>query len=462
MMCGQGEVRRRSGALHVVSQRLPIVWDRDLGFQRAPGGLVSALEPALHGRPTTWFGDWRASVTPVPPRGARYRLRGVPSTDREDRNALEGCCNRSLWPALHGLVDNVEQLPDWWAGYDRRCERWADVLAAECAADGVVWLHDYHFFGVPQRLRSKRPDLRIALTVHTPVDADGWRTLTRADELLEQLAGCDVITVQADGDAMVLRHLLDDLGASHRVQVRAVPVGIDVDRWSALRTDPVVSALSRLHHRGDGVLAVGVDRLDYTKGVMPKLLALEVLLGSGQLTSDEIRLVQIGSPTRQHVPSYSFLRHAVVAAVERINASFPRGDGLPVVQLFCEQWPAREVAGLMRAADIAVVTPVRDGMNLVAAEFAVVNADRATDMLLGTGANVVEHLGPFCDVVDGRDVLGIAEALRRLVREPSPSRAAQAVRRGDAAARLRSDVWAESCLAAFDGDACPPTPLVAS
>jgi trehalose 6-phosphate synthase len=234
-------------------------------------------------------------------------------------------------------------------------------------------------------------------------------------------------------------------------------VGIDVAQWEAYRRDPVVDALSRLHVRGGGCLAVGVDRLDYTKGVMPKLLALEVLFSSGRVRPDELRLVQIASPTRQHVPSYAFLAHDVAEAVRRINAAFPRADGVPVVELYEEQWTAREVAGLMRAADIALVTPVRDGMNLVAVEHAVVNADRASDLVLGAGAGVAEHLGAWSDVVDGRDVLGMADVLHQLVRSPRPDRVERAEARGRAAARLRSDVWAHSCLAALEGDLSTPT-----
>ncbi len=438
-------------ALHVVSQRLPVVWDRDLGSHRAPGGLVSALEPGLRGRRAVWFGDWSGPADPVPPRGAGYLLRPVRSTDREQRNAIEGYCNRSLWPALHGLFDNIEQLEDWWRGYVRRCDRLADLLASESAPGASVWLHDYHLFGVPERLRARRPDVRIALSIHTPVDAAGWRALSHADALRRRLAGCDVITVQTERDAEAVRELLDGVDDSHAPRVVAVPVGIDVARWEAFRRDPVVEALRRLHVRGAGCLAVGVDRLDYTKGVVPKLLALEVLFSSGRVHPDELRLVQIASPTRRHVPSYAFLAHDVAATVRRINTEFSRTDGAPVVELYQEQWPAREVAGLMRAADVALVTPVRDGMNLVAVEYAVVNADRANDLVLGAGAGVVEHLGAWSDVVDGRDVLGIADALHRLVRSPRGDRAEWAGARGRAAARMRSDRWARTCLAALEG-----------
>jgi trehalose-6-phosphate synthase len=207
-----------------------------------------------------------------------------------------------------------------------------------------------------------------------------------------------------------------------------------------------VAARAAHHSRPSGVLAIGIDRIDYTKGLPHKLLAIEMLLDSGSVQPDEFRLVQVAVPSRTSIPIYRFLGHQIRETAARINSRFTRTDRQPVVDLVTEQLPPCQIAGLLRAADLAIVTPCRDGMNLVALEFSAINADRPTELILGSGAGAAEHIGDWCEVVDGTDVLAIAATIRMILRRPRPDRLERARHRARAATRLTSRRWTQSFM----------------
>ncbi len=443
--------------LCIVSHRLPVTHEPDLGWVRSPGGLVSALGPLLHERPAVWFGHWmgpgrldqdssRALVDLHP----GTRLEPIRLSEHEFLHAIDGYSNRTLWPALHGLLENVEQSPDWWTGYQRRTERTAALIAEKAPDGAVVWLHDYHHFGVPGPLRRRRPDLSIVMSCHTPVDDTGLRSISGHPALAEALAACDVIGTQSRVDAEGLERFLDASGLAGSVPVVVSPVGFDVTAWHRYRVDPVVRTIAARHRRVDGTLMVGVDRIDYVKGLTHKLLALELLLDTGRLGADELRLIQILVPSRATIPIYRFLADQIVQIGARINQRFPRRDGRPVVDLVEGQIPPREIAGPMRAADIGLVTPLRDGMNLVALEFSVLNGDRPADLILGRGAGAVDTIGAWSDVVDAGDVLAVASTIVDVVRRGPEDRLARSAKRAAAAAERTSDSWARSLLDPLD------------
>ncbi len=406
---------------------------------------MSALAPALRGRDAQWFGFLAADAPPLPT-GARPEMKRLDLSAAHERDAIVGFCNRTLWPALHGLAEHVEQSPQWWRSYCELSDLTARRLARELPDGGLIWLQDYHFFGVPAALRHLRPDLTIGVFCHTPIDEPTLDSIAPAARLARRLAGADVIGVQTVADRMALERFFDNrLGDGRRLpMVHAEPVGIDPRSWLDLAADPAVNALAARHRRVHGLLAVGVDRLDYTKGIVHKLLAIESLLDSGALDPDAFRLIQVAVPTRTGVPAYGLLRRQVRELASRINAAHPRHDAIAVVEIVNEQRSPREIAALYRAADLALVTPVRDGMNLVAVEFSVVNHDRGGELVLGKGAGAADSIGPYCTLVDATDVSSIATAILETVRTNGLS--APAGSRGRAALSLTSDRWATACL----------------
>ncbi|MEQ8842078.1 MAG: trehalose-6-phosphate synthase [Acidimicrobiales bacterium] len=432
--------------LSVVSHRLPMTYTPDHGWQRSPGGLVSAVAPALRDTRARWFGHV-ARGTPAPPSGTGHRLVGLPVSPHLERNALDGFCNRTLWPALHGLSGKVEELDDWWRAYRNLAERTARRVARATPIGGTVWLQDYHFYGVPEALKRLRTDLRIGLFCHTPVAADTLEQLRDAAALARSLASADFIGVQTSYDGEAMRRFLSP-SAESLPTIHVDPVGIDTAHWQQLRSDPLVESLTERHLAVPGSLVVGVDRLDYTKGIAHKLLAIETLLDNRLVDPDDFRFIQIAVPTRTGVPIYGFVRDQVLEIERRINNGHPRTDGVPVVHVICEQRAPREVAALYRAADVALVTPVCDGLNLVAVEFSVINADRDCELVLSVGAGACETIGHACLTVDGADVISVAAGLRAAIAGPT-DRHERAQQRGVAALALDSRSWFERCRRQF-------------
>jgi trehalose 6-phosphate synthase len=460
----------QSRPLCVLAHRLPIEYVVDIGWQRSPGGLVSALRPALSDRASQWFGHVRASDPPVPLRRYRTNLVPIPVTDIAWQQSIDGCCNRTLWPALHGMIGNVEEHDAWWATLFEQNDRTACVVGDRAQTGAIVWVHDYHHFGVAQELKRRRRDLRVGLSCHTPIVADVLGSLSSSRQLLERLSHFDAIATQTEGDSEQLIGLFDRFDTAKRPTVRSIPVGIDVDNWVSMRTDDVVAALASRLRAAPGMLAVGVDRGDYTKGLLAKLLAFEFALGNGSIRADDIRLIQVATATRQGIPAYDHVQSEAWAITDRINASFPRFDGRRVVELRASTHSQRELAGLMRAADIMLVTPRCDGMNLVALESSVANADRPVEVVLSRRAGAADYIGDFCRLIEGADVLSIAAELvdvvgRRVAasgvggaRRPGSGDGgleivqlrATSANRAAAAERLTAQRWSDHFLAMMD------------
>ncbi|NND75573.1 MAG: hypothetical protein HKN44_11265, partial [Ilumatobacter sp.] len=372
--------------LCVVSHRLPVTYTPDLGWERSPGGLVSALDPALRDRPALWFGHANADDPDPPPGRGKTQYRVLRLGRERSVRAIDGACNRSLWPALHGIVERIEQDDSWWAAYADLAATNARHIATVAPSGSIVWVHDYHHILLADELRRRRPDLRLGFFFHTPVDAAGLAELHIADRLATALGRYHVVGTQTPGDADEVAQFVESHGGDLPPTLRSIPVGFDVARWSEFRNDPVVDALARRHGAPGGLLAVGVDRADYTKGLPTKLVAIERLLDDGRLHPDEFRLVQIATRTRAGIGAYDEMLAEIRRSAARVNEAHRRSDGEPVVRLITEPHPPREVAALMRASDMALVTPIRDGMNLVAFEYAALNADRPTALVLGQGA----------------------------------------------------------------------------
>ncbi|WP_433797618.1 alpha,alpha-trehalose-phosphate synthase (UDP-forming) [Actinoplanes sp. CA-252034] len=448
----------------VVANRLPVdeVTDDDgqRRWERSPGGLVSALQPVVRQMRGAWVG-WTGSAgeAPDPFDIDGMQLQPVPLSAEEIDLYYEGQSNATIWPLFHDLVEQPTHRRDWRQAYEAVNLRFARGAAEVAAPDATVWVHDYQLLLVPGMLRELRPDVRIGFFLHIPFPpVELFMQLPRRRELLQGLLGADVVGFQgalaAQNFLRLTRLLLGLEPKDDRVEVdgrtvvaRAFPISIDVNEVDQLAADPAVQERSRQLRTelgGDRRLLLGVDRLDYTKGIEQRLEAYHDLLADGEISNDDVVLVQVATPSRQRITQYQQLRERVEREVGRTNGEFGDVGRVPVHYLF-QSFGRAELVALYLAADVMLVTPLRDGMNLVAKEFVAARRDEQGALVLSEFTGAATELGDafLINAHDTDDIKrGILEALN------ADSR--------DLAARMRSmreqvraydiDYWARDFL----------------
>ena len=446
----------------VVANRLPVdqVTDPDgsIRWQRSPGGLVTALEPFVAGRGGAWVG-WSGSAgdAPEPFESGGMSLVPVPLSEEEVDRYYEGFSNASLWPLYHDVVEKPEYHRTWWDTYVQVNKRFAD-RAAEVAAQGaIVWVHDYQLQLVPAMLRQRRPDLTIGFFLHIPFPPyELFTQLPWRSAIVEGLLGADLIGFQqpsAASNFVALARRLHDLPTKgntvsydgRTVTARAFPISIDVAAFDELAASPEVLARAAEIREELGQpekIVLGVDRLDYTKGIGVRLEAFEELLEEGLLEAPATVLVQVATPSRERVEHYVTMRETIEQQVGHINGVYGSIAGA-AVQYFNQSMPREELAALYRAADVMLVTPYRDGMNQVAKEYVAARRDLGGALVLSEFAGAAAELKQAF-LVNPHDIAGVKAQLVRALRiEP-----AEAARRMRAMRRhlFRHDLdhWANS------------------
>jgi trehalose 6-phosphate synthase/phosphatase len=452
-----------AGPLLVLANRLPFVYEPGgEGLQRrlAPGGLVSALEPVLHKRGGTWVG-WAGSHVAAEAvraeKGDLYRVRAVAVSRTELAGYYHGWCNRTLWPLLHSLPARACFHPSDWHAYVRVNQRFAEAALEELGEHRLVWIHDYHLLLVPALLRSEHPDRRLAFFLHVPFPPpDVFGILPWGQELLRSLLACDLIGFQTgryarDFLACAARlEGVDVRGGSEVVQsggrvtrVGAFPIGIDWNHFESL-----ASAAPEPRRRTERIV-LGADRLDYTKGIPERIQAVERLLERYPGYRERIVLLQVSVPSRCEVAAYRELKREIDELVRRVNGRFGTATWSPIRFLY-QSLSHERLAGLYRDADVALVTPLRDGMNLVAKEFVACQVRSPGVLVLSRHAGAAETLREAL-LVDPHDVEGTAETLRRALEMGPAERAVRMSALRGYERRHHVHAWAESCLEAAAG-----------
>ncbi|MCB0995900.1 MAG: trehalose-6-phosphate synthase [Acidimicrobiales bacterium] len=445
--------------LVVVANRLPVHYDESEGsWRQSPGGLVSALRPVAAARHGSWVG-WNDGAGDPPRTG--LRLEAIHLSKAEVDGYYLGYANRTLWPAMHGLQSFIEHEPHWWEAYRRVNERFAERTAG-CAAPGAtVWIHDYHLLLAPRFLAERRPDVRIGVFLHTPVPDPATACLVPEwDALAHGLRAAALIGTQRVADAERLKRSLATATQSGP-RVVAHPISIDARQVRELRHDPVATAVAervrRTIARGRPLL-VGVDRMDYTKGLPERLHAFADVLALRRRRSEpDVALVQVASPSRTAVPAYAELRRQVRGLVADINDRFESPAG-PVVHLIEESVPFRRVMGYFLAADVALVTPLCDGMNLVAKEFATARAGDDVALVLSRTAGAADELGENAVLVDPTDPVDLAGGIEQALQRRGMSGRLDSARLAERIERHDVHAWARDFLGDIEGD---PEPALA-
>lgn len=406
----------------------------------------------------------------------RFSVRRLPLDYAEYAAYYLGMANRVLWPLVHYFVESVEPDRSFWNAYRTVNQRFADValqvagefdatVSAQDSPDPpAFWVQDYHLMLTPELIRAQRPDARIGHFWHVPWPApEIFRIVPSARALMRGVLAADLIGFHTEGYAENFREGARDLAGAElvpspdqdgydvkwngrRIRIEVHPIGIDVADFSSLgaRPDTARDAVTTREEAG-GVerLIVGVDRLDYTKGLPLRLEAFERFLETHPEWHRRVTLFQVCTPSRTGIPAYDHLRRVVDETVGRINGRFAEGHWVPVRYRY-RAYSQEELAVLYHAADIALVTPLRDGMNLVALEYAAVHA--------GPGALILSELTGAADYLDGAilvnpyDVDGVVRTLLSALEMPEEERLHRMARLRTSIEPLDVYRWADGFL----------------
>jgi trehalose 6-phosphate synthase/phosphatase len=453
----EGPMSLTSKRLVVVSNRLPFSFRQEKGEMHASpssGGLVSALVPILAEQGGIWIGSTGEGsgserhdeaireLLAKRGRGLSYTFQPVFLTREEHANFYEGFSNEILWPLFHDLQSRCKFAPSYWKYYQRVNRRFANTILQTTSLEDLVWIHDYQLMTVARELRHERPDARLAFFMHIPFPGpDIFEKLPWRQALLEALLEHDVIGLQTHRDERnfiaCLRAFLPEAriggqpGAGRIVTLRArrtyvqfFPISIDFRRFAAdAATESITTrALEIRNQLNPARMTLGVDRLDYTKGIPERLRAFAALLREYPEFRGKVCLYQVVVPSRETITGYRKLQAEIERLVTHINGEHTHPGWAPIHYVH-RALPREELLALYRAADAALVTPLKDGMNLVSKEYCAARTDNDGVLILSEFAGAAPELRTGAMLVNPYDELGIAAALARALRmDPSERR----------------------------------------
>jgi trehalose 6-phosphate synthase len=470
----------------VVANRLPVDFERlpdgTTSWKRSPGGLVTALEPLLRRRRGAWVGwpgvvDDDVDLDDEAIVQDELQLHPVHLSADDVAQYYEGFSNATLWPLYHDVIVKPIYHREWWERYVDVNRRFAEATSRAAAKSGTVWVQDYQLQLVPKMLRTLRPDLTIGFFMHIPFPpVELFMQLPWRTEIIEGLLGADLVGFHLTGGAQNFLFLSRRLAGantsrgavgvrsrfgeveleSRAVRVGAFPISIDSGALDHAARDRNVRRRAREIRAELGnprKILLGVDRLDYTKGIDVRLKAFSELLAEGRAKRDDAVLVQLATPSRERVESYQILRNDIERQVGHINGEYAE-VGHPVVHYLHRPVPREELIAFYVASDVMLVTPLRDGMNLVAKEYVACRSDLGGALVLSEFTGAAAELRQAY-LVNPHDLEGVKDAIEAALNQPVEEgrRRMRALRRQVLAHDV--DRWARSFLDAL-AEAHPP------
>jgi trehalose 6-phosphate synthase/phosphatase len=435
----------KSTRLVVVSNRLPFHAVQQSGkvkLQPGGGGLVRALDPVLRRTGGVWIG-WpgdggsESFATAAATKELPYDLIPVDLTAEETAGHYEGFTNRTLWPLFHDMVGRTTFESSWWETYVRVNHKFAETASKHLKSEDLVWVHDFHLFLFANALRPLREDIRYSFFLHTPFPPPSiFHRLPWRREIADALLDFDTLGFQTECDLSAFAQTITVLCPNARplriadrsadwqrgdrtIRARVLPISIDFQFWDSLaRTKRVINRADKFRAKNaHRKIIVGVDRLDYTKGIPQRLRGFEKLLEKHPEEHEKVQFLQIAVPSRSSMSEYKELKREIERLIGQINGRFGTPDWVPVNYLYRSFAPA-ELSSYYQAADVAMVTSIKDGMNLVAKEFCAASTT-------GKGVAIVsEFAGAACEmsrgalIVNPHDTDGVADALHQALHMP--------------------------------------------
>ena len=434
--------RAQRARLVVVSNRLPYVFRRSgRGRWRATegaGGLVTALLPVLRNRGGTWIGwpgasgaagQFRSALASASA-SAGYKLVPVGLTDEELAKFYHGFSNEVIWPLFHDLPSFCNFDPQYWRSYRAVNVKYARAVAPHAGPQDFVWVHDYHLMNVGAELRRMGARSRLAFFLHIPFPSpDIFLKLPWREPLMHALLHYDLVGFQTARDRRnfiaCLQTLEPDVKLEGRgavqtarlgartLRIGSFPISIDYNAFMRRAAGADVAEKARELHTllPKRRLMLGIDRLDYTKGITLRLKAFQDLLTRYPDMRGRVSLMQVVVPSRAEIPQYERMKTEIEQLAGRINGEFARPGGWVPVWYEYRSLTRLELLAYYRAADIALITPLKDGMNLVAKEYCACSIEENCVLILSEFAGAAEQLGRGALLVNPYDVEGVAQAI---------------------------------------------------
>lgn len=432
--------------LIVVSNREPYIHKKtglSIRVEKPAGGLTSAMDDVLKVTGGTWVawgsggGDRdvvdNRNLVLVPPENPSYMLKRVWLSQSEAENYYHGYSNQVLWPLCHITLDRVYFRKKFWEDYKKANRAFSDAVLEEADNDSIVWVHDYHLCLVPGMLRNERPELTIAHFWHIPwPDWSVFRICPQAKEIIEGLLGNDLIGFQIplfvknfmdcvseclDADIDYSRATINFRG--HTTRLKAFPISIDFDKFNSLassqRAIRMMGNIKEKHGIIQGYIGIGVDRLEYTKALIKRLQAIDLFFDRYERFRRKFTFIQIAVPTRMREPYISY-KKAVEELVSKINERYSVGNWKPIIYIDTKV-EHKDLVSYYRMADIAIISSVYDGMNLVAKEYVASKTDEKGVLILSEFAGASEELEGAI-LVNPYDIEEFSECIKTALKMP--------------------------------------------
>ncbi len=462
-------------SLLLVSNRLPVSverWKGAVHLEQSTGGLVTGLS-AFHDRSDTrWMGwaglarerlttaEWRSLEKKL---AKEYRYLNVPLSHSDIEHHYLGFCNATLWPLFHYFSENLPFHQSWWHAYRRVNEQFADAILAQVEPGDRVWVHDFQLMLLPQMLRERMPELSIGFFLHIPFPSfEILRLLPWRKEVLRGILGSDLIGFHTyDYTIHFLQSVQRFLGLDHEggtlmvdsraVKVDAFPLGIDAERFERTTEQSIVMRKTKKLRDDlgeDRTIILSVDRLDYTKGIAQRLQAFKELLHRRTDLKKKVTLILVAVPSRTKVERYRLMKKEIDELVGSINGAYGSMEWTPVRYLY-QSLNFRDLVALYVVSDIALITPLRDGMNLVSKEYIASKPEKNGVLILSEMAGAAKEL-PDAILTNPASIDSMVNALEEAIDMPEEERKRRWKHMRNSIQHRGSDRWAEDFLENLD------------
>lgn len=471
----------------IVSNRLPIefkISEEGLESRPSVGGLATGLKTVHAAANSIWIGwpgltseQMAGRENEIQQRSDSHRAVIVSLSQNELRDFYFGFSNKSLWPLFHYFLQYTMYNASQWQAYKQVNEKFAQTVLQHANPGDRIWVHDYQLMLVPQLIREQRPDVSIGFFLHIPFPAfEIFRTCPWREELLSGLLGADLIGFHTydyvqhflNSVRRILGHPIKfneiDLGEK-TVRVDAFPMGIDYARYrdAALQyrasadepseSDMIERLKEHMKHSPESRLILSIDRLDYTKGIPNRLLAFEHFLQKYPEYTGKVRLVMLSVPSREDVPHYRMLKRQTDALVGRINGKFGTINWIPI-WYFYRSMPFEDLVALYSSADVALITPLRDGMNLVAKEYIATRTDSDGVLILSEMAGAANELSQAIQI-NPENHSQIAAALHESLQLPKAEQQKRMQAMQKRISRYHVERWASDFMKSLEKSGLP-------